>query len=109
MLRLPEAAVHPNFSLLVLLTQEEVVWRDDGRGSWRRKGWSVADRRLLHVVDQRLFNQPTDYLALIPAELPLPFTNQELVGGRQVAQRLVVETVAGPGEAGRDTVALIDQ
>ena len=39
----------------------------------------------------------------------LAFTDQEPVGGRQVAQRLVVETVAGPGEAGCDTVALIDQ
>ena len=78
LLRLPEAAVHHNFSLRVLLTQEEVVWRDDGRGSWRRKGWSVADRRLLAVVDERLFDGPEAYMSLLPAGLPMPFTNKEL-------------------------------
>ena len=78
LLRLPEVAIHPNFSLLVVLTQEEVVWRDDGRGSWRRKGWSVADRRLLAVVDQALFRDPADFQRLIPADLHRPFTNQDL-------------------------------
>ena len=78
LLRLPETALHPNFSLLVLLTQEEVVWRDDGRGSWRRKGWSVADRRLLTVVDEKAFDKSADYLCLIPADLDGPFTNQDL-------------------------------
>ena len=78
LMRLPEEAVHENFSLRVLLTQEEVVWRDDGRGSWRRKGWSVADRRLLAVVDERLFEDVEAYLSLLPAELPAPFTNKEL-------------------------------
>ena len=78
LLRLPETAMHPNFSLRVLLIQEEVVWRDDGQGSWRRKGWSVADKRLLGVVGEQRFTGLEDYLGLIPAELQMPFTNQEL-------------------------------
>jgi hypothetical protein len=81
LLRLPEVATHENFSLRVLLTQEEVVWRDDGRGSWRRKGWSVADRRLLAVVEERLFVDAAAYLSLLPAGLAMPFTNQELADG----------------------------
>ena len=88
LLRLPEIAMHANFSLLVLLTQEEVIWRDDGQGSWRRKGWSVADRRLLAVFDQRLFCEPADYLALIPANLPSPFTNQDLAKALAIRQPL---------------------
>lgn len=78
LLRLPQTAMHPNFSLRVLLIQEEVVWRDDGQGSWRRKGWSVADKRLLAVVEERRFANAADYLALIPDDLAIPFTNQSL-------------------------------
>jgi hypothetical protein len=51
LVRLPHLVSHPNFSLKALLIQEEVIWRDDGQGSWRRKGWSVADRLLLDVVE----------------------------------------------------------
>ncbi|HSG17154.1 MAG TPA: hypothetical protein VLE70_12645 [Anaerolineae bacterium] len=91
LLRLPETAVHPNFSLLVLLTQEEVVWRDDGRGSWRRRGWSVADRRLLAVLDETLFNQPADYQRLIPADLHGPFTNRDLAESLAVRRPLATK------------------
>ena len=55
-----------------------MVWRDDGHGSWRRKGWSVADKLLLSVVDERRFTNAAEYLALIPDDLAVPFTNQSL-------------------------------
>lgn len=75
---IPGLIPHPHFSLEVLLTQEEEIWRDDGRGSWRRRGWSLHDRQLLDVVGQARFDGLQDYLALLPAELPTPFTNAEL-------------------------------
>jgi hypothetical protein len=78
LLRLPETAMHANFSLRVLMIQEEVIWRDDGQGSWRRKGWSVADKRLLQVLDEHSFTEPEAYLALIPDHLQRQFTNQDL-------------------------------
>lgn len=78
LVRLPDLACHPNFYLEVLLIKEEVVWRDDGQGSWRRKGWSVADRRLIEVVDAIRFDKPEQYAALIPSDLIRPFTNLEL-------------------------------
>jgi hypothetical protein len=81
LLRLPRIALHPNFSLRVLLIQEEVIWRDDGQGSWRRRGWSVADKRLLGVLGERLFEGPEEYLALIPDDLERQFTNQDLAEG----------------------------
>lgn len=92
LLRLPRTAMHPNFSLRVLLIQEEVIWRDDGQGSWRRKGWSVADKRLLAVLDERRFAEAEDYLGLIPNDLIVPFTNQSLAERlnvrRQVATKM---------------------
>jgi hypothetical protein len=78
LLSIPHLAAHPNFSLLVLLTQQEEIWRNDGKGSWRRKHWSIADHRLLEVFSSQLFENPRDYLNLLPAGLPTPFTHQQL-------------------------------
>ena len=69
---------HPNFSLLVALIQEEEVRRMDKTRSWRRKGWSTQERRLLQVVDQRLFETPRDMMIMIPDTLPEAFTTNDL-------------------------------
>ncbi len=74
----PHLITHPNFSLELLLTQEEEIWRDDGQGSWRRKKWSIHDRLLLNVVEQIRFDQAADWLSLLPNDLPIPFTNRDL-------------------------------
>ena len=78
LVHLPHLLGRRNFTLEVLLTQEEEVLRDDGAGSWRRRRWSVHDRRLLDVTDSVLFESPADYAGLIPPGLPEPFTNREL-------------------------------
>jgi len=70
--------VHPKFSLQILFTREEEVRRPDNAGSWRRKGWSRYERRLLQVVEQRLFKTPQDMMALIPTKLPESFTTKDL-------------------------------
>jgi hypothetical protein len=69
---------HPNLSLMALLTLQEEIWRDDGRGSWTRGHWSIADRRLLDVVESSTFANPSEYLRLIPAGLEPPFTHAQL-------------------------------
>lgn len=76
--RLPQIALHPNLTIEVALTQQEEVWIDDGRGSWRRRRWSIADQRLLAVVDQYIFTTQQDFLDVLPRDLPRPFTNQQL-------------------------------
>ena len=78
LVRIPDLLTHPHLTLEVLFTQEEAIWRDDGKGSWRRKRWSIHDRRLLAVVDNAIFANPADYLALLPSDLPRPFTNRDL-------------------------------
>jgi hypothetical protein len=75
---IPELMKNENFSLEVLLVQEEEVRCNDGLGSWRRKSWSIADHRLLKVVSRKVFRKPTDYLGLIPLESPDPFSTYEL-------------------------------
>ncbi len=77
LMRIPHLLLHPNLTIGVLLTHQEEIWRDDGKGSWRRKRWSVADHRLLEVVEMHTFSG-ADWLNLLPEGLPLPFTNREL-------------------------------
>ena len=89
---LPRLMAHPNFSLDVLLIQEEEVRREAPARRRRRRGWVSVERRLLDVVEQRLFERPSDLAALLPRDLPEPFTTAELAAAiaapRRLAQRM---------------------
>jgi len=89
---IPSLIKNRNFSLEVLLILEEEIRRDDGQGSWRREGWSITDHRLLEVVSRHVFRKPSDFLSLIPKELPDPFSTRELAEGidqpRWLAQKM---------------------
>jgi len=87
---------HPNTSLTVMLIEAEEIWRDDGQGSWRRKGWSIAERNLLKIISTNTFRTPDDLLHLLPRSLPTPFTN------RQLAKSLGIR----PRSAGKITYTL---
>jgi len=67
-----------NFSLEVLLIEEEEVRCNDGKGSWRRRGVSVKDRKLLNVFDSIVFEDSRDFLDFLPKELDGYFTNKVL-------------------------------
>lgn len=88
LVRIPKLVPHANFSLEVLLVKVDEIWRDDGLGSWRRRHWSIADRRLLEVVGSRLFREPGDYVDLLPCDLARPFTNRALAEQLGIAIRL---------------------
>ncbi len=78
LVRFPNFIAHRNFSLEVLLIKEEEIRRQDGKGSWRRRGWSIIDRKLIEVEDKRLYEQPSDFLEFIPDSLEKPFKNSDL-------------------------------
>jgi hypothetical protein len=67
-----------NFSLEVLLIKEEELRCYDGRGSWRRRGVSVKDRKLLRVFERFVFEDSRDFLGFLPEELDEYFTNEVL-------------------------------
>ena len=89
----------------------EDVLIDDGRGSWRRKRWSIHDRRLLDIVDRVTFESPEDLLEILPSTLPQKFTTSDLTresGIRpNIAQKMayclremgVIEAVGKSGRA----------
>jgi hypothetical protein len=78
LVRFPGVVLNPNFSLEALFIHMEVVWRDDGRGSWRRKGRSVVDQRLIEIVSRSVFSGLDDYRKLIPPNLSSVFTVSDL-------------------------------
>jgi len=67
-----------NFSLEVLLIDEEEVRCADGRGSWRRRGVSIKERKLLRVNRRVLFQNKAAFLNVLPDGLNRVFTNNEL-------------------------------
>jgi hypothetical protein len=89
---IPQLLTHPNFSLEVLMIREEEVRRyDEKRKKWRRKGWVIEGRRLVDVLDRRLFGTPADWLAFVPNGLQ-SFTTKDLATvaatKRELAQKM---------------------
>jgi hypothetical protein len=74
----PQLLMHPNFSLEVLLIHEEELRIHDKRRGWRRKGWVIHERRLIDVVDRKVYDTPGDMSAFVPDSVPDPFTTADL-------------------------------
>ncbi len=112
LVRLPHLLAHPNFSLELLMIQEEEVRRHDPARAWRRRGWVTQERRLLQVVDRRLFETPADVAALLPPDLGSPFTTADLAVAlgqpRWLAQKMAyclrgMGVIVAVGKQGRAT------
>jgi hypothetical protein len=75
---IPQLLSNPNFSLEVLMIREEEVRRYNGkRKQWRRRGWVIEGRRLVDVLDRRVFGNTADWLAFVPDGLQ-SFTTKDL-------------------------------
>lgn len=84
----PDLLCHPNFTVEVLLIQEEEVRRYDPNRRWRRRKWLTEERRLLDVVDRHHFTTPHDLMTLIHKPLPSPFTTAHLAKAMDVPRWL---------------------
>jgi hypothetical protein len=76
------------FSIEVLLIEEEEIRCNDGRGSWRRRGVSIKDRKLLNVFDRFVFRDSRDFLEFLPKKLDRHFTNRVLASKLGISIRL---------------------
>lgn len=106
---LPHLLPHPNFSLDVLLIQEEEVRSHQPGRAWRRRGWITEERRLVGIVSRHHFATPADLGELLPADLPEPFTTADLARTlskpRRLAQQMAyclrkMEVIAQVGKQG---------
>jgi hypothetical protein len=84
----PRLLLRPNFSLEVVLIQEEEVRRYTGRRRWRRGGWVTEERRLIKVVERHPFESAADVGALLPGDLAAPFTTADLAKRMEIRLKL---------------------
>ncbi len=74
----PSLLSHPNFTLEILLVEEEEVRRPDAKRGWRRGGYVIEERRLVEVRETVEVGSPEKLLELLPEGLPDPFTTTDL-------------------------------
>ena len=76
---MPKLLANPNLSIETVLVQvEELRERKDNKGVWRRRNWSLIDKRLIKVIESKVFHNPNDLLKIIPQDITTPFTNRDL-------------------------------
>jgi hypothetical protein len=78
LIRIPHLVSKLNFTIEAVMIQIEEIRKINGAGSWRRKGSSIYDRKLVNVLERKQFFTPFDFLMLKPINLRTPFTNIEL-------------------------------
>lgn len=88
----PSLLSHPNFTLEILLVEEEEVRRPDAKRGWRRGGYVIEERRLVEVLETVEVGSPEELLELVPEGLPDPFTTADLADrlgrSRHLAQKV---------------------
>jgi hypothetical protein len=109
----PQLLLENNFSLEIVLIQEEEVRRYVGKKPRHKNGWVTVERWLLNVVTQRMFEKPSDMSDLLPLELPQEFTTldlaQALDGPRWLAQKMAyclreMDEIIQVGKRGRSYI-----
>ena len=88
MVSFPSLLQHPNFTLEVLMIEEEERRHFVGKRRWRQKGWGVEERSLLRVIEQHTFTSPGDWQQLLPGSLPTEFTTKDLVEAAGLSKML---------------------
>ena len=85
---IPALLAHPNLTLEIVMTVEEEVRVMNGRGTWRRGGWAVLDRRLVDVVETHAIASMVDLFAPLDADLPRCFTTRDIAAAMRSSRRL---------------------
>ena len=105
----PDLLANPALEIEVILTNEEEYRRHTPDRSWRRKGWTIEERRLIDVVDRLRISNIGDLAALLPTGLPEPFTTADLATklgrSRRAAQQMayclrVADAIVAVGKSG---------
>lgn len=87
----PTLLDHPNLTIDAVLVNVDKIQRFDDSARRGRGGWVSTDRSLREIIEWHRFETRYDLAALLPADLPDPFTTADIaphVGSRTAAQRL---------------------
>lgn len=106
----PDRIEDPGLEVLVVFIREEELRSHQPGRAWRRRGWVVEERRLVEIVGTHLIGSGADLAALLPADLPDPFTTADLATAlgrpRRLAQQATyclrsIGAIAAVGTRGR--------
>jgi hypothetical protein len=89
----PELPLLPGLSLelaLVDVLEKRIL---DGKGSWRRKGASIADKSITEYHETMVFNAPRDYRRFLPFKKKEPFTVKNLAEKAGIAPDIARKTL----------------
>jgi hypothetical protein len=78
----------PALEIDVVLVEVDELRVHAPDGPWRRKGWTVLERRLVEVLGTVPIRELGDLASLVPADLPDPFTTADLARGLRCPRRL---------------------
>ncbi len=90
---IPKLLSNPNFEIEVLFIHSEDIFLDDGKGSWRRKRWSLSDRRLLKVISSQIIKTPKNFQGIITDPIEDGFTTRQLAKQKKLPINLARKTV----------------
>ncbi|MDY6874081.1 MAG: hypothetical protein SVR81_08975 [Chloroflexota bacterium] len=88
LVRFPQLLISPNFTLDIVLIQEEEVRCRARRHTWRNKGWRTVERRLLEVVEVQTYENPAQMARFLPETLSQTFTSADLTEKLAISRRL---------------------
>jgi hypothetical protein len=109
----PGSMANPGLEVEVVMTIEEQYRAHTPDRAWRRKGWTVLERRLLDVVETLLLAGPDDLIGLLPEGLPDEFTTADIATrlgrGKRTGQQMAyclrtMGAVVAVGKAGNSVL-----
>jgi hypothetical protein len=109
----PGSMANLGLEVEVVMTIEEQYRVHTPDRAWRRKGWTVLERRLLDVVETLLLADVDDLITLLPEGLPEEFTTADLAARLERPTRICQQmayclrnmgVVAAVGKAGNSVL-----
>jgi hypothetical protein len=89
----PELPLFSNLTLELVLVDIVEKRVDDGSGSWRRKGVSIAGRSICAWRRSLVLQKPKDYCQFIPFKKKEPFTVRDLAIAAGISASIARKTV----------------
>jgi hypothetical protein len=89
----PELALKKNIIIELIFLDITEIRKDDGKGSWRRKGVSVADKIINSTSDSIELKTKKDYQFFIPFSKDETFTSSDLAKKAMISPALAVKTL----------------
>jgi hypothetical protein len=89
----PRLPLLPNLSVELVLLEILEKRVQDGQGSWRRRGISLRDKKIVERQGKLLLRDPRDYSCFTPFEYDEPFTVKDLAQKVHISPSIAGKTV----------------